>query len=194
MSVRHGGAALLAVVFFSFFVATVPGETLDRATQTLTRADRRGEPSRDMRSSAGFSLPFMRARADGTLWGRFHRSLVVTDQDLAPRRINATDETSLNLRGRDLRFALLDRSDLRRTDLTGADLEGASLVGADLTDARLACADVSELILSEDRSRARCVKAAGANLTRAYRMNLDMLALAALFTSSIAETQSFLLL
>ena len=158
---------LLAVAFFSFFVATVPGETLDRATQTLTRADRRGEPSRDARSSAGFSMPFVRARSDGTLWGRFHRSLVVTDQDLAPRRINATDETSLNLRGRDLRFALLDRSDLRRTDLTGADLEGASLVGADLTDARLACADVSELILSEDRSKARCVKAAGANLTRA---------------------------
>ena len=34
-------------------------------------------------------------------------------------------------------------------------------------EARLACADVSELILSEDRAKARCVKASGANLTRA---------------------------
>ncbi len=158
---------LLAVTFFSFFVATVPGEGLDRVTQTLTRADRRGEPLRDMRGNTGFVLPFMRARLDGTLWGRFHRNLVVTDQDLALKRVNATDESSLNLRGRDLRFAQLDRTDLRRTDLTGADLEGASLVGADLSEARLACADITELILSEDRAKARCVRAAGANFTRA---------------------------
>lgn len=158
---------MLVVAFFSFFVATIPGEGLDRVTQTLTRADRR-EAVRDMRSNAGFALPFVRARADGTLWGRFHRSLVVTDdQDLVARRGAQGEETTLNLRGRDLRFAQLDRSNLRRADLTGADLEGASLVGADLTEARLACADVSELILSEDRSKARCVEAAGANFTRA---------------------------
>lgn len=154
---------LLAVTFFSFFVATVPGEALDRITQSLTRADRRVE---GMRAGTGFALPFVRARADGTLWGRFHRNLVVTDQDLVPKRAYAADETSISLRGRDLRFAKLDRSDLRRADLTGADLEGASLVGVDLTEARMACADVSELILSEDREKARCVKASFANMTR----------------------------
>jgi uncharacterized protein YjbI with pentapeptide repeats len=158
---------MLVVAFFSFFVATIPGEGLDRITQSLTRADRR-EAALDHRANSGFSLPFIRARADGTLWGRFHRSLVVTDdQDLVGRRAAQGEETSLNLRGRDLRFAQLDRSNLRRADLTGVDLEGASLVGVDLSEARLACADVSELILSEDRSKARCAKAAGANLTRA---------------------------
>jgi uncharacterized protein YjbI with pentapeptide repeats len=154
---------LLVVTFFSFLVATVPGEALDRMTQTLSRADRRGD---SLRAQTGFALPFARARADGTLWGRFHRNLVVTDQDLAPKRAYTADETSISLRGRDLRFARLDRSDLRRADLTGADLEGASLVGVDLTEARLACADISELILSESRDKARCVNADGANLTR----------------------------
>ncbi len=155
---------LLFVGFFSFFIATVPGEGLDRMTQALTRAERRGET---VRAQAGFMLPFMRARSDGSLWGRFHRNLVVTDQDLVPKRAYAADETSIPLRGRDLRFAQLDRSDIRRADLTGANLEGASLVGVDLTEARLACADLSELILSEDREKARCTKAAGANLLRA---------------------------
>ncbi len=154
---------LLAVTFFSLFVATVPGESLDRVTQALSRADRRPE---GIRASTGFAVPFVRARADGTLWGRFHRNLVVTDQDIAPKRAYAADETSISLRGRDLRFARLDRSDLRRADLTGADLEGASLVGTDLTEARMACADVTELILSEDREKARCVKASYANMTR----------------------------
>lgn len=155
---------LLAVTFFSFFVATVPGEGLDRVTQALTRADRRSD---GLRAGNGFALPFVRARADGTLWGRFHRNLVVTDQDIVPKRAYAADETSISLRGRDLRFAKLDRSGLRRADLTGADLEGASLVGVDLTEARMACADVSELILSEDRDKARCVKASFAIMTRA---------------------------
>ena len=116
----------------------------------------------------------MRARADGTLLGRFHRNLVVTDTDLSPKRAYVADETSINLRGRDLRFAQLDRSDLRRADLTGADLDGSSLIGTDLTEARLPCADVSELILSEDRTKARCVRANGVNLTRAKLSNARM--------------------
>ena len=73
----------------------------------------------------------------------------------------------LNLRGRDLRGAKLDRADLRRADLTGADLEGASLVGADLSNAKLQCADLREYIMSEDRRRASCTEARGANFTRA---------------------------
>jgi uncharacterized protein YjbI with pentapeptide repeats len=158
---------LLVVLFFSFLVATVPGEALDRLTQALTRSDRRADSFRSARLSSGFALPFVHARSDGTLLGRFHRNLVVMDQDLAPKRAYVEDETSISLRGRDLRFARLDRSDLRRADLTGADLEGASLVGTDLTEARLACADLSELILSEDRLKARCVRANGAVLTRA---------------------------
>ena len=165
---------MLIVLFFSFFVATVPGEALTKATQFLSRTDRRTDSLRNARTASGFALPFVRARADGTLLGRFHRNLVVTDTDLSPKRAYVADETSINLRGRDLRFAQLDRSDLRRADLTGADLDGSSLIGTDLTEARLPCADVSELILSEDRTKARCVRANGVNLTRAKLSNARM--------------------
>ena len=163
---------LLVLTFFSFFVATVPGEALDRVTQTMTRADRRADTGRDARASAGFALPFFKGRADGTLFGRFHRNLVVSDTDLTSRREAAREAASpeditISLRGRDLRYATLDRSDLRRADLTGADLEGASLVGADLTGARLQCVDLNELILSEDHEKAKCARAPGANFTRA---------------------------
>jgi uncharacterized protein YjbI with pentapeptide repeats len=157
---------LASVAMFSFVVATVPGEMLDRMAQTLTGTVS-SEEGRSARANAGFTLPFFRSRADGTLWGRFYRNLVVTDQELVPRRDANGEESTISLRDRDLRFATLDRSDMRRVDLTGANLEGASLVRADLSGARLQCADISELILTDDRSKAKCVKASNANLSRA---------------------------
>ena len=50
----------------------------------------------------------------------------MVDKDVTP------GERVVRLRGRDLRFARLDRSDLHQADLTGANLDGASLAGADL--------------------------------------------------------------
>jgi uncharacterized protein YjbI with pentapeptide repeats len=159
---------LALVAFFSFFVATVPDEALDRATRTLTGADRRELGSeRRQRLAGGFQMPFVQARADGSLWGLFHRNLIVTDADLVPEKSLTGEDASLNLRDRDLRHARLDRTDLHRADFTGADLSGASLVGADLRGIRLQCADVTELILTENREAARCAEARRANFTRA---------------------------
>lgn len=156
-------ATVMAVVaFFSFFVATIPGEPLDRVTQSISGPDRTGT-----RNAAGFAMPFFGQRADGSLWGLFHRNLVVPDADLVADRTFGIEETSVSLRGRDLRYAMLDRSDLHRADLTDADLEGASLVGVDLSEARLSCADVPQLILTDNRRVARCVNAIAANLARA---------------------------
>lgn len=157
LSVLATAGILLLVSFFSFLVATVPGEQLDR----LVRAN-----SLD-RYTFGFAIPLLKPRADGTLFGLFHRNLVVTDTDLVADASVQPGEASLNLRGRDLRYAKLDRSDLRQADLTGADLSGASLVGTDLRGARLNCADLNTFILSDDRDRANCAVAAGANLMRA---------------------------
>lgn len=158
---------VLAIVsFFSFFVATVPGEELDRITRSFLPQPVQDD-SRGQRYVAGFTVPYA-ARADGTLWGIFHRNLAVTDEDLVTGRGRVRlDEPSISLRGRDLRYATLDRTDLNRVDFTGALLEGASFVGADLSNARLQCGDVSELILSDDRQRARCTNARNANFTRA---------------------------
>jgi uncharacterized protein YjbI with pentapeptide repeats len=158
-------AVLGLVTAFSFLVATVPGEPLDRAAQALTS---RGldEGSRRSEREAGFVIPFFGRSADGSLFGLFERNLNVTDLDLVDKDVTS-GERSLVLRGRDLRFARLDRTDLHQADLTGADLEGASLVGADLRGALLLCADGIALAATQDRRIAGCVNARRANLARA---------------------------
>jgi len=166
---------LAAVSFFSFFVATVPDEHLDRLTRAFLPSVEPQPEGRRQRFVMGFAIPYVAARADGTLWGIFHRNLMVTDQDLVSERGRVrVDEPSISLRGRDLRYAKLDRTDLNRVDLTGAALDGASFVGADLRNAWLQCADVSELILSEDRQLARCASASRANFTRARMAGAHM--------------------
>ena len=155
---------LALVALFSFFVATIPGEALDRLTQSV--AGRQSGES-GQRYAGGFAWPFMAASADGSLFGIFRRNIVVTDTDLVSNKDLAAGEPSLSLRNRDLRYAKLDRSDLHQADLTGTDLDDASLVGTDLRGTRLTCADVNELLLSEDRSKARCTSALRADLSRA---------------------------
>ena len=81
-----------------------------------------------------------RQRRRARCFGLFHRNLIVTDTDLVVDKDVTPGEPSINLRGRDLRFAKLDRTDLHQADMTGANLEGASLVGADLRGVWLSCA------------------------------------------------------
>src|SRR5690606_8444484 len=120
----------------SFFVATIPGERLDKLSRSLSGA-RAFEAER---TTYGFVLPFFGQSPDGRLFGLFERNLNVTDTDLVVDKDVSPGEPSLNLRGRDLRYAKLDRTDLHQADLTGADLEGASFTGADLSGAFLQCA------------------------------------------------------
>ena len=100
---------LALVAYLSFFAATVPGEPLDRIGQKMMAWVAPTEPGKVQQS--GFSLPFFSAAADGTLFGIFRRNLVVTDSDLARDR-DEHGEKTLRLRGRDLRYAKLDRTDL----------------------------------------------------------------------------------
>ncbi len=166
---------MAAVAFFSFFVATIPGEWLDRLsapmswatgnqpiTQPLSRIASQAVPK-----AQGFSLPFASARSDGSLFGLFHRNIVATDADLVLSKDARPGEGGIALRNRDLRFAKLDRTDFRGADLTNSDLDGASFVGADLTNVKMQCADINELYLSDNREAARCVSARGTNFTRA---------------------------
>ncbi len=166
---------LVVVAFFSFFVATIPGEWLDRMSVTVSWATGNqpvAAPSPRLASqgapvAAGFAPPVATARSDGTLLGLFHRNIVATDLDLATSKDGRNGESGLALRNRDLRYAKLDRTDFRGADLTNADLDGTSFVAANLTNVRMQCADVTELYLSDNREAARCVSARGANFTRA---------------------------
>ncbi len=155
------------VTMFSFFVATVPGEPLDRLVQRARAAEASASAGGEFPIAIGFVIPFLEARPDGSLFGLFHRNLIVTDTDLVRSDSMRVGETSINLRDRDLRFARLDRSDLQSADLTGANLDGASLVGTDLRGIRLQCTDVTLLILTDDREAARCASARNADFSRA---------------------------
>ena len=155
---------LALVAYLSFFAATVPGEPLDRIGQNLVAWAAPTEPGKIQQG--GFSLPFFSAASDGTLFGIFRRNLVVTDSDLAGNR-DEHGEKTLRLRGRDLRYAKLDRANLSGADLTGASLDGASLIGANLANATLNCAEPDVVMLSDNRVAGKCVSARDVDLTRA---------------------------
>jgi uncharacterized protein YjbI with pentapeptide repeats len=142
-SLVFGLAALAGAAFVSVVLATIPGGV-----------------ARDDRASAAFG-------ADGALLGIFPRNLNVADANLVAGTEAAPATRSISLRGRDLRFARLDRVDLRQADLTGANLDGASLAGADLRGVRLRCADNNAAQQPEDRSKAQCASARGADFSAA---------------------------
>lgn len=158
---------LLFVWIVSFFLATIPGEQLDRFTQRILGFDNEDETGQGPRFVSGYAIPLLTFGSEGSLLGLFKRNLEVVDTDLVVDKEQTEGEPSLTLRDRDLRFAKLDRSDLHLADLTGADLRGASLIGADLRGAWLQCSDLQQLLLTEDRSAANCTIARRVKLTRA---------------------------
>lgn len=166
------GIVLGLVAFFSLFVATVPGETLDRMVQSFLAEESEDERPRYV---SGFMAPFFTASVDGKLFGLFERNLVVTDTDLVIDRDQAPGEPSINLRGRDLRYARLDRNDMHQADLTGADLRRASFTGTDLRGAWLSCAEVQTLYLTSNRDEANCVSAVRADFGKAKLDNANLL-------------------
>lgn len=157
---------MLFVTLFSFLVATIPGERLDAISQgiywQMKDSDEEGP-----KYYSGFVIPLVPVDADGALFGIFRRNLVVTDADLVSDRDVTEGEPTLNLRGRNLRFAKLDRSDMHQADLTGADLTEASLDGTDLRNATLQCSEINALRLKNDREKAKCVVAVSTNFSRA---------------------------
>jgi len=132
----------IAASVFSVFVATIPGERMERWAQAFSLYQ--GAPGTP--SSPWFTAILFEGRVNpitGRATSPFLRNLVVPDADFATNRANGVEANRLlNLRGRDLRFATLDRSNLKGADLTGADLRQASLQGANLEDAMLTSADL----------------------------------------------------
>ncbi len=93
------------------------------------------------------------AAGKSTSW--FSRNLIVTDRDLSVARTEisgphsselgksetvTTERVKLALRGRDLRFAVFDRSNFTGADFTASNLEGASLSGTILAGTIISCA------------------------------------------------------
>jgi uncharacterized protein YjbI with pentapeptide repeats len=145
----------VGVSLFSFLSATIPGEALDRLSPRV---------SSSMRRAMAKAFPLLRDPHADTAFG-FRRNLVVMDTDLVDDKAVTPGQMSLNLRGRDLRSARLDRSDMHQADFTGAILDGANLTGANLKGAALGCQELSDL-RSGNRRAANCTSLRGANLAR----------------------------
>ena len=100
------------------------------------------------------------------------RNLIVTDKNLVD-----DDKTRLSLRGRDLRYATLDRSRLKRSDFYGAKLAGSRLVETDLYAANFRTADLQGADLSRARLQGADLSGArlqGADLSRAGLQGADL--------------------
>lgn len=156
------------VTLFSFLVATIPGEPLDRLSRPLFhKIGDDPEARRGPKYFSGFMVPFLTVDQDGALFGIFRRNLEVTDSDLVSDKEVTPGERTITLRGRDLRYARFDRSDLHQVDFTGADISHASFYGADLRNSWLQCAEINELRLRGNRDEAGCVQALNTDFTQA---------------------------
>lgn len=153
---------LLGVLGLSFLVATVPGEGMAKLSEAIFGKPRAAQGRE--RADAGFNLAGLWSGADGSMFGLFQRNLIVTDTDLVVDKEVTAGEPTLKLRGRDLRYARLDRSDLHQADFTGSNIDDASLAGADLGGSTMNCADLNNLVLTEDRQASNCVSARRVNL------------------------------
>lgn len=139
------GLVTLSAVLFSFLIATIPDSDLDRFAASLPGWSQ-AIPGEGRTAFAPTALLFEGEvdRVSGRNRSWFSRNLIVTDADLVAEDKGLDGEVSLNLRGRDLRYATLDRSDLHGADLTGATLRSASLSGTRLENALLVGADLRD--------------------------------------------------
>jgi uncharacterized protein YjbI with pentapeptide repeats len=174
-------ALLFAILLFSFFVATIPDEWLDRTTRGFPGATIKHTETTDGRieSRRVFALTnwlFEGLTEQGTIVyvSPFRRNLSVTDQTLTGVAKGQASDAPVALRGRDLRYAELDRSSLRDADLTGADLTGARLIGADLRGARISCSDIDDALTDSKFRASNCARIVDANLSRADLAGADL--------------------
>jgi len=160
-----GAVIATLIVGFSWLIATIPDERLDRLTEFVSPIGLESRPENELNPLVRFAYERI-PQADnpedpGWLlrWLMSYRVLVVEDTYLVRDEGDKQAEVSVVLRKRNFRSARLSGSDLRRADLSEADLrgaemrgtrlektklEGAKLQGADLFKAQLQGAHLSE--------------------------------------------------
>lgn len=192
-SLLISATAILPVFLFSVFIATVPhgciwpfGDqpvdcvSLDRTTAHLWPAQ--VGTQRSPREALAPTAWLFEGKPDHvtskpTSW--FARNLVVTDTDLVPDKKDEHEEVRLSFRGRDLRYAVLDRSDLHLADFTGAKLQYASVSAANLSKAKFLCAATgadksSDPIDGQHEPTWECAQLQGAHLGFAALREADL--------------------
>jgi hypothetical protein len=164
-SVTVSAVAFLTISLFSLFVATVPQGCVNpfkKQTENCPSLDKmvaKWAPqnvgsSESQREVFALTALLFENKIDpdtGEIIGiaLFDRSIVVTGTDLVPDKDDKFGEVSISLRGRDLRFAVLDRSDLHLADLAEVNLRESSLFNANLERANLTSANLQGAELRE---------------------------------------------
>lgn len=137
--------SFIAFLAFSFLVATTPGEVIDRNLANMGPSREIQVFGKDKAESRTVFAPtayFFEGAVDpatGRSSSLFHRNLIVTDEDLVREKDLAPDDVSFSLRFRDLRYARLDRTDIRQADFTCADVTGAIIDESQGHGARFGC-------------------------------------------------------
>jgi uncharacterized protein YjbI with pentapeptide repeats len=136
------------ILMFSLALATFPGEIIyrnwvSRAIDAVVSFVARNE-------SVSASKLLFEGDVDGVTGqpsSLFANRIILPDERFYDETKKA--EVSVSLRGRDLRGAILPRTDLSQADFTGATLVEASFLGARLRKARFGCAVKLQLNPSE---------------------------------------------
>lgn len=146
--------AVMVGLFFSVGVATFPDEWIDRKlreiggvfTKTITfKTNNKKEgvveskifsPTAYFFSNTGYTVSGFK--------NMFHRNLIVVDEDLVTTQDSVSEDVTISLRGRNLRYADLSRSDLQGADFTNTLLGHAKLVGTVLKKAKFGCTELQE--------------------------------------------------
>ncbi len=179
-----GTVLCFGAVFFAFAVATIPDEAMDRMMASIPAArmpvpvgDSSGRKMRIAFTPTALLFDGAVDLLSGRATSLFGRNLVVTDTDLVRDSTVDRDETSLNLRRRDLRYGTFDRSDLHQADLTGTVLTKASLRETNLSDVRaekasFLDADLEHAQFVNEASSGRSTKGADLRYADLRRANL----------------------
>jgi hypothetical protein len=159
-----GALVILLIIGFSWLIATVPNEWMDRRLGFVPPTSvRDGEEAKLLNPLVRFVYERIPGDHKGWLRGLLsYRVLVVEDSDLAPG-----EGVSVVLRERNLQFALLSRSDLHRGDLTWADLRGAQMWRTRVDKGKLNDTKLHGAFLREAQLQ-------GANLSSAQLQGADL--------------------
>ena len=166
------------VVGFSWLIATVPDEWIDRRLGFVAPASVRGGAEEEARLLNPLVRRIVYDRLpsddDKGWWRRWllsYRVLIVEDTDLG-----ADEDAKVVLRERNFRFALLSRSDLHRADLAWADLRAAqmwkTLAKGKLKDAQLQGAFLKEAQLQG--AQLNSAQLQGADLSKAQLQGAEL--------------------
>jgi uncharacterized protein YjbI with pentapeptide repeats len=159
-----GTIAGFGIVLFSWTLATFPGELVDRSSSLSLISWRPSWSALHEVLFGGEPDPWT-----GRPNGLFLNRLVLTDQSFVDTDTFGELGVKHSFRGRDLRFAVLLRADLRKADFTGAALTQAVLSFAKLQNARFGCATeiISPILPRSSREEDNCGDLRGAHLRSA---------------------------